>query len=200
MKRFAFPLMFAILLAACGGGDDDSGSADVVALPEGTASAEDAADVVGSFDSGDEQAIARLNDLVYQGGDDVAPALAPMLGDDDPDKRWAALYVMGALTDTEQEIALLEPMLADEDPILRVMAAGTLAGVGVSDALPLLIEGLSSEADVPFSDPPRPIAAQAQFALEELTGDSFETAEEWQSWWDDVQGSIQFEDGVYVTG
>jgi hypothetical protein len=78
------------------------------------------------------------------------------------------------------------------------MAAGPLAGTGRVDALPVLIEALSSEAGLPYSDPPRPLAAFAQAALESLTGESFADAAGWESWWQDVEGDISWDGDRYV--
>jgi hypothetical protein len=78
------------------------------------------------------------------------------------------------------------------------MAAGSLAGLGVRESLPVLIEGLSSEEELPYSDPPRSLSAFARFVLEQYTGESFSDAGEWQEWWDEAGGQLQFEAGRYV--
>jgi len=199
-------LLAAALLVACGGGSDDSddtGDADdsddqVAAGPVGTVTPESALSTVETFDPAEETAVASLNEVVSDGGDYV-PSLEPLLDDDDPNVRWAAVYVISGLTDTDDEIAVLEPVLADDDAILSVTAAGSLAGLGVTAALPVLIEALSSDADLPYSDPPRPLSAHAQFTLEQYTGESFDDPADWESWWDDAGSDIRFEDGEYVT-
>jgi hypothetical protein len=184
------------VVAACGGseqGTDDQPS------PAGTVSAETAVDAVESFDPAEEDPVARLNEVVLAGGDFV-PDLAPVFEneDADPNSRWAALYLIALLTDTDADIAVLTPVLEDEDEIFRVMAAGSLAGLGVTESLPVLIEGLSSDAELPFSEPPRPLSAHARSTLEHYTGESFEDAADWEDWWDEVSSDIRWDGEGYV--
>jgi len=184
-------------LAACGGGSegDDSGEPS----PLASVTAKTAVDAVKSFDPAGEDSIARLNEIASSGGDFV-PDLAPLLQDEDadPSQRWAALYLVALLTDSDEEIAVLKPVLEDSDEIFRAMAAGSLAGLGVTDALPVLIESLSSDQDLPFSDPPLPLSAHARLTLEHYTGESFDDAGGWQDWWDEVKGDIRWDGERYV--
>ena len=201
--RATFLLVFLSVLAACGGsdsGDDDQLVDADQPSPLGTVTAETAVDAVESFDPAEEDSVAKLNEIASSGGDFVAE-LAPLFedADADPNSRWAALYLIALGTDTDEEIAVLKPVLENDDPIFQVMAAGSLAGLGVTESLPVLIEGLSSEEDLPFSDPPRPLSAFARATLEEYTGESFEDAADWEDWWDDVGADIRWEDGQYVT-
>lgn len=200
--RATFLLVFLAVLAACGGsdsGDDDQLVDADQPSPLGTVTAETAVDAVESFDPAEEDPVARLDEVILAGGDFV-PDLAPILEDEDtePNRRWAALYLIALLTDTDDEIAVLKPMLEDDDEIFRVMAAGSLAGLGVTESLPVLIEGLSSESELPFSHPPRPLSAHARSTLEHYTGESFEDAADWEDWWDDVSADIRWEDGQYA--
>jgi hypothetical protein len=201
--RRTAPLLVAVaVLAACGGsgsGDDDQLVDADQPSPLGTVTAETAVDAVESFDPAAEEPVALLDQVILAGGDFV-PDLAPVLQDEDadPNSRWAALYLIALLTDTDEEIAVLEPMLEDDDEIFRVMAAGSLAGLGVTDSLPILIEGLSSEAELPYSEPPRPLSAYARATLENYTGESFEDAADWEDWWDEVSSDITWDGETYV--
>jgi hypothetical protein len=200
-------VLAAALLVACGGGGEgDSGNQPGTDVPEdqvqaeplGAVTEESAIEAVESFDPADEEAVASLNNIVYDGGDYV-PSLEPLLDSEDPNVRWAALYVIANLTDTEDEIGVLTPILEDDEVIFSVMAAGSLAGLGVVDAIPALIRGLSSTAELPYSDPPQPLSSFALLTLEHYTGETFDDADDWQAWWDDVGSSIAWEDGQYVS-
>lgn len=184
-------------LAACGGGSGDGDGGEPSPLP--TVTSQTAVDAVQSFDPAGQDSIARLNEIAASGGDFVSD-LAPVFQDRsaDPDQRWAALYLIAHLTDTAEEIAVLQPVLEDDDPIFRTMAAGSLAGLGVTDSLPVLIEALSSEAELPFSDPPRPLSAYARSTLEHYTGESFEDAADWEDWWNQVSADIRWGGERYV--
>jgi hypothetical protein len=201
--RFATPFVmcFLALAAACGSSDDDSAgsSVDDQPLPGGTVTAEAAVAAVNEFDPGAEEPLARLNEVVRSGGDFVGD-LTPTLEDTsaDPNQRWAALYLVALLTDTEEEIAVLKPMLEDDDEIFRTMAAGSLAGLGVTESLPVLIEGLSSEAELPYSHPPRPLSDYALATLEHYTGESFEDPADWEDWWERVERDITWDGEGYV--
>lgn len=75
---------------------------------------------------------------------------------------------------------MLAPALDDPVPAIRVLAVVTLASRGVVEALPVLIEGLTIEQGLPYSDPPQPLSDIAGQTLAFYTGQSFPTPEAWQ--------------------
>jgi hypothetical protein len=160
--------------------------------------------IVESFDAGSDDAIHQLNLLAFPDGQpnpaDIVPALAPLLEDEDPDRRWAALYVVALATDTPEEIEVLRGSLDDPELDYRVQAAGSLAGLGVVEALPVLIEGLSAGWDMPHSEPPLAVSEHARRTLEHYTSQSFEDQAAWQDWWEQIQDSIQWDGERYVAG
>jgi hypothetical protein len=160
--------------------------------------------IVESFDAGNEDAIHQLNLLAFPDGQpnpaDIVPALAPLLEDEDPDRRWAALYVVALATDTPEEIEVLRGALDDPELDYRVQAAGSLAGLGVVEALPVLIEGLPAAWDMPHSDPPLTVSEHARRTLEHYTGESFEDQSGWLDWWEQVRDSIQWDGERYAAG
>lgn len=158
-----------------------------------------AAEIVAAFEPAQPDAIARLNALVIDGGD-IVPALAPLLDDPDFNRRWAAIYVAGLLTDTPEDAEMLRGALDDHELVLRATAAGSLAGVGVVEALPVLVEAVTSDAVLPFSDPPRQVADLAREALEAYTGESFPDAAGWQAWWSGVDGRVSWDGQRFVAG
>lgn len=158
---------------------------------------EEALAVVEAFNPEDEDAIFKLNELVYDDRN-VVPVLAPLLEHGDPNRRWAALYVIALLSDTDEEIEILMPVLEDENEAFRVIAAGSLSGKGIVMSIPVLIEGLSSEEQLPFSDPPRLAADLAREALEYYSGQTFTDPTEWQNWWTTVRDSIRWNGEHYV--
>jgi hypothetical protein len=188
--------MLSAALAACGG---SSAGGDSNESPyDGPVSAETAVDVAEAFDPVEGGAVVALNDVVVAGSDDAVPDLLELLEDEDPIRQWAGLYLALMLAESDEDIELLRPLLTHNEPVFRAMAAGSLAGFGEVDALPVLIEALSSEAELPYSDPPRPLATFAQAALEGLTGESFADASGWESWWQDGAGNIDWDGERYV--
>jgi HEAT repeat protein len=160
-------------------------------------SPETAIDVVEAFDPAEPGAVLSLNEVVAAGSEAV-PDLLPLLENEDPNRQFAALYVALLLTDTDEEIALVAPLLAHAEMAIRTMVAGALAGLGVVEALPVLIEAMSSSADLPFSDPPRSLTAFAQSALEAYTRESFADAPAWEAWWRNVESSLEWDGETYV--
>lgn len=144
---------------------------------------------VQAFNPGDPATLARLDAVINAGGN-VVPSLEFLLYDENPDRRYAALYVIIPLTRTPEDIAVLKGALADPNPGFRVIAAGALAGRGVVESLPVLIDGLSLQEGLPYSDPPRPLAQFSRQTLEFFTGESFATPEQWRAWWDSVADRI----------
>ncbi len=160
---------------------------------------EQAVAAVTRFDPADlEASIERLNQVAF-GDPSLVSEVAPFLEDGEAVRRWAAVYVVALLVD-EENARFLRLALQDPDPANRVIAAGSLAGLGVVDALPVLIEGLGSEDFLPYHDPPKAVAALAREALEAHTGQAFATPAEWEAWWEEVQGTIRWDGERYVTG
>jgi hypothetical protein len=148
---------------------------------------------VQEFNPGDPATLARLDDVISRGGN-VIPSLEFLLRDENPDRRYAALYVIVPLTRTAEDVAVLKVALDDPNPGFRVVAAGALIGRGVVESIPVLIDGLSLQQGLPYSDPPRPLAQFSRQTLEFYTGESFATPEAWRAWWDSVH------DRIYWTG
>lgn len=178
-------------------------TATVEAAPTATGTSDpagaEALAVVQAFDPMNDDAVGGLNEVIFNGGD-IVPALAPLLEDEDPTRRWAAVYVVALSTDTPEEIRVLSAALDDSVLELRAAAAGSLSGLGVVDALPVLIEALGSEALLPYSDPPRPLKLLARRALEASTGQSFADTAGWQAWWGEVKETVRWDGEQYVVG
>ncbi|CAN5788394.1 hypothetical protein BH23CHL2_BH23CHL2_23550 [soil metagenome] len=166
--------------------------------------AEAARAVVEQFDPDAEDAFLALNDLAFSGGEpnqaNIVPALAPLLEDDDGARRWAALYVIALISNTPEEIAVLQTVLDDPEPLYRLHAAGSLAARGVVEALPVLIESLELEADMPYSEPPLTAADHARTTLEHYTGQTFPDAAGWRAWWEQVGGDLTWDGQSYAGG
>jgi len=186
MTRRVLPVAlfaFAFVVPGCIGGDDRI-EEEAVAAVEG-------------FDPARPDSMDRLNQVVARGGD-VISVLEPFVAGPDPIRTWAALYVVALLADSESDADVLAPLLLDPDPANRVIAAGSLAGLGRKDALPVLIQGLGAEAALPYTDPPRSAADLAAEALVAYTAESFATPEAWRSWWDGVGERLRWDGERYV--
>jgi hypothetical protein len=167
--------------------------------------AEAALAAVEAFDPAElDASIERLNATLFPEGelttDNVVALLAPLLVDEQPERRWAALYVVALAADSPQEAEALRAMLTDPEPIFRVHAAGSLARLGVVDALPVLIEGLDLEGGMPFSDPPLPVSDHARTTLEYYTGQSFPDAAGWRDWWEQTGEVLTWDGERFVAG
>lgn len=161
------------------------------------AAAEAAREAVEGFDPEEPEAFARLNQIVVE-DPDIVPELAPYLEDDDPERRFAALYVAALLADSEAEAELLKPALEDPLPGYRVMAAGSLIGLGAIEAIPVLIDELENDEPLPYDKFNRPIWDLAQEALAAYIGwdeMNLATQEQWQGWWDGYPGENLIWDG-----
>jgi hypothetical protein len=196
MRTSLGALALAAFVAGCGG--SGSGGDDNESPYDGPVSADSAVEVAESFDPVEPGAVLALNEVVAAGSEDAVPELLELLDDGDPNRQWAGLYMALLLAEGDDDIELLRPLLTHDEPVYRAMAAGALAGEGEVNALPVLIEALSADAEFPYSDPPRPLATYAQAALEGLTGESFADASGWENWWQDVQGSLSWDGATYV--
>jgi HEAT repeat protein len=70
----------------------------------------------------------------------------------DPDERWAAVYALtvSATPDDEAALAALREILGSDDVDERLNAAGSVAAMGQSEALPVLIDLLDSDAQLRY--------------------------------------------------
>jgi HEAT repeat protein len=181
---------------SCGGSGSDG---DTNESPyDGLVSADTALEVAEAFDPAEPDTVLALNDVVAAGSDDAVPDLLALLNDEDANRQWAGLYLALLLTDSEDEIELLRPLLTHEEPVFRAMAAGTLAGLGEVESLAVLVEALASDADLPYSDPPRRLADYARIGLEALTGEEFADASGWERWWQEAEGNLTWDGEGYV--
>jgi hypothetical protein len=83
---------------------------------------------------------------------------------------------------------------------MRLHAAGSLVARGVIEALPVLIDSLELEADMPYSEPPLPAAEHARTTLEHYTGQTFADAAGWRAWWEQVGGDLTWDGQRYAGG
>lgn len=125
--------------------------------------------------------------------------------DSDDGKRFAAIYLLSHAGDQNNK-ADLAKALDDQNQAYVTLAAGTLIGWGDKNAIPVLIESLTSKEAIPFSDPPSPLAQLASKALPYYTGKDFglsaTTTEEelnnaqaeWKMWWSSNNENIQWDD------
>lgn len=92
-------------------------------------------------------------------------SLAPMLAEPDPRVRWAAAYVAALWADDQADADALAPYLNDSDEATRAVIAGSLAGLGHEGARESLKGLTTSQASMPFSDPPITVGRFASDAL-----------------------------------
>ena len=154
---------------------------------------------VAAFDPGRLGAVGELNRVAGEAGADAVPALAPFIGDPDPNRRFAALYVVARVARSRTDLDVLARALTDPVPAYRVIAAGSLAGKGEVRSLGVLVDALDPGGPtLPYSDPPRPAADLAREALEAYTGQKFPDAAGWKAWWASVKDRIRWDGKRYV--
>ena len=212
-----FLAMVLSLLGACRNADDPSPTFTPIVTPAAQASSATSTDsrndaatatpdsaavesallAVQAFDSEDLSTIAALNEIVVDDAG-VVTALAPHLASSDDETRWAALYVIALLADSDEDVELLALALEDSVTSHRVIAAGSLAGLGYVDALPVLIVGLSDNASLPFDTFGREVKDLALEALTAFTTQAFEDPESWEMWWESVRDRLVWDGAGYV--
>lgn len=185
----------AIGVAACGGGGENSPTASPVA----TVTAADAIAAVEEFDAEDlEASVSRLNAAGLSGTDDVVAEMATFFDDPDDTKRWAAVYVAALAADTTKQGDILAGALDDLLLEPRVMAAGSLAGLGYVESLPVLVAAAGVDDEFSYRDLPAPMSEFAIDTLTAYTEESFEDSSDWEEWWRSVEDSIRWDGEMYV--
>jgi len=159
---------------------------------------EEAVEAARTFDPDDiDRSIRRLNAGVALGADLIAP-LTPLLDDNDPTVRWAAIYMMSLVAVSPVDADLLMPALSDAEPTNRVVAAGALVGLGRVEAVNVLVDAIDSQDALPFDPLSRQIGDLAREALEYYTGNTFDDAAMWRNWRDTSAGRIVWDGARYV--
>ena len=96
--------------------------------------------------------------LVEAGGEAVAPLLAALGGDPDPQVRFKAAWALGKIGDERGLEPLARALLEDEDPAVREWAASALEAIGDPRAVPPLAQSLAT-------DPSREVRLRSSLAL-----------------------------------
>lgn len=139
-----------------------------------------------SFSTDDlNTSFARLHYLASLGHNDrILAAVAVRLDTMNPEVRFAANYLLAHIADGSQ-VPLLANAMQDDIESFRAIAAGALIGLGHKPAIPILIEALSSNDKLPYSDPPRSVSVFSQRTLEAYIDEEFRPQDEsdWANWW-----------------
>lgn len=173
-------ISLTLLLAGCG--------KNKVANQAGLENSVDSAQVVANYSPDNGRSMQDLDMLVMAGPASI-DQMKPYITDPEAKNRWLAVYVIGRVSDRES-VQILLPLLQDSDEVVRVSAAGTLTNKGYKDALPVLIEGLSSANTITYLHPQLNIASFCQKVLTTYTGQAFTSQTDWQSWWNDHQTNL----------
>jgi hypothetical protein len=163
---------------------------------------------VNVFNPNKEQTFERLDAVIARGHVQLR-VLKPQLRSGNIWRRWAATYIAHNLASKSRDYALLQPLLKDRNETVRTMAAvGLLAG-GKKDAIPVLIDLMSSRYLLLFWEPPLPTAVRAELELERFTGARFPfdsatpdaeraaAVSAWHRWWKAVKTTIRWNPRVH---
>ena len=175
------------------------GMEDAPVIPEQVSQDPDLIESIAGFDPSNAGASFRTLHLLAgqeSKGDflNKTEELTSLLSSEQWPERFAAIYFLGLVID-ESNAAILVKSLGDKDERLRVMAAGSLIGLGEKRSIPVLIDAISSEELMPFSRPSTPLALLSADALPHFTEGDFElleskdsvslgeAADKWKQWW-----------------
>ena len=169
----------AVLLAACGGEDD--AALDAGAAIAGFAEAPTAA-----------LGFSALNQVAHLDVEGTRAAALEAIEGGQGETLLPAAYAVSLTGIESDDAAALRPLLGHEDLRIRLLAAQTLAGAGVGEGMPVLIELLGSEE--PLRDG-LSVWEVARRTLLDLSGEDLgldaaddvaqaaATIPTWQDWW-----------------
>jgi len=115
-----------------------------------------------------------LNTLALSRPDELRAAALAHLADTSPLVRFAAVYALSATAEAGASDDALAGVLTSGDPPERALAAVSLARQGkLAQAVPTLIDSLSSSWAMPYWDPPEAVWEFARYGLVTFTGKDF---------------------------
>ena len=169
-----------------------------------------AAEAITSFDGqAIDNSFTKLDYYTLQPSlhEEAAQEAVKHIQDKDQGKRFAAIYLL-TLTGDKDDRSELAKVLEDENKAYATVAAGTLIGWGDKNAIPILIESLSSKDSIPYSDPPTSLAQLAYKALPYYTGKDFgltaakseeeinNAQAEYKMWWSSNNEKLQWDEAA----
>lgn len=142
--------------------------------------------LIDSFSTDDlNTSFAQLHYLASHNSDDrILAAAAVRLDSMNPEVRFAAIYLLVHIA-SESEIPLLIHAMHDDIDSFRTIAAGALIGLGYKPSIPVLIEALTSNEFLPYSDPPELLSVFCQRALQGYLDEDVRPVKkgDWPDWW-----------------
>jgi len=178
LKLFLLMLIFSlILLQACQSNQENG---PIPSNGETSPTESDAGDdtttgstveaIITSIDPANPESLDAAEELVALGHEAV-PELVAMLDSPLLVTRWAAVYAITRLAQTE-DIPQIARGLEDPNLSNRAGIAATLLWLGDDRGLPILEEALLSEEMMIFSHPPERVSDYARYVLQELHPES----------------------------
>lgn len=163
-------------------------------------------DLLEAFDpaSNPDEGFGALNRLVAEQPALAAEVAAGLLGAEEADTRYAAVYVLALTAVDREEVGALRTVLESDTPHLRAIAATSLLGLGELGAIPVLIELLVATDEIPASRPSMFVDRFSSEALTAYTGENFgvveaagstarmRAQERWRSWYARVRDTLHW--------
>lgn len=163
-------------------------------------------DLLKAFDpaSNPDEGFGALNRLVAEQPALAAEVAAGLLTAEEPDTRYAAVYVLALTAVDREEVGALRTVLRSETPHLRAIAAASLLGLGELAAIPVLIELLAATDEIPASRPSAFVDRFSSEALTAYTGEDFgvveadgsmariEAQQRWRDWYASVRDTLRW--------
>lgn len=133
---------------------------------------------------GDQASFYYLDRYILNTGahDEASVQVVSLLDHEDAAVRFAALYTL-IHTGDASDVSAMQSRFDEPDESIRILATVKAVGWGDAEAIPLVIDALSSSEIIPYGHPQQAVASYALNALQVYTGEALTEQADWERWW-----------------